>query len=323
MTGLIRMSSLLTVALMTLMMVVALPAFSATQAVGESSVPAHVKAPLIDDGVWMLGPGRQVYSDLQTARQAALNQQAAPLRMALERVRQELARLNLPQALAALNVQIAIITNNLADMTVPVDAVLWLPIDTELERVSLYLLPQNRAPARAAFRAGRIAAEQGDRAEAGTQLKLLVSFLHYDSGAFPLQRVRADIQSAWSSTSLPQPYWKGALEAVQSALGEIHWVTGVNAGALLSAYRDAVNAYVLWPQRRQAAINYLASAQQALSTLPDADALAADAQRLIKKNNLGEDDLKQFIADIGLRIDSERAAVREKLLKQLGNTKLR
>ncbi len=315
---------LVTVSLLVLMVVMGRPAFSDPQA-GRASEDM----PITDDGLQILGLGRQVYGDLQLARQAALNRQADQLRTALRRVRENLDRLNLPPALVALKAQAAIVTNNLADMTEPVDADLWVPIDAELEAVSLYLPAQTRAQARAAVRAGRIAAAKGERTAARTQLDLLVSFLQLETGAFPLQRVRADIQSAWSSASLPQPYWKGALEAVQSALGEIHWVTGVNARQLLSAYRDAVNAYVLWPEHKQAAIDNLIKAQKALSMLSDGAALAADADRLIKKSNLGlmgkndlgDDDLKQFVADIGRRIDSERAAARENLLERLSDTK--
>lgn len=266
-----------------------------------------------DDSGTILVLGRQVYADLQQARQAALNRQAGALRAALNSARENLAQLSLPPALMALKAQTQIVANNLADPTRPVDAGLWIPIDAELKAVSLYLAPENRAQAQVAAGAGRVAAAQGDRKLAGVQLNLLVSLLSHEVGAFPLQRVRADMQSAWSSASLPQPYWKGVLEAVQSALAEVHWVTGVNARPLLSAYTDATNAYVLWPQRKQSAIDYLGRAQQALSALPDGAGLAADAHRLMEKNNLGDADIKHLITAIGRRIDAERAAWREKL----------
>ena len=300
------------------------------QATANSSPPLLSKLSITDEGLPILGLGRQVYADLQLARQAALNHHAERLHIALRRVRENLARLNLPPALMALKAQTAIISNNLADTRGPVNADLWVPIDTELEGVSLYLPVQRRAQARAVVKAGRIAAKKGDRAAAGTQLDLLVSFLNYETGAFPLQGVRADLQSAWSSASLlPQPYWKGVLEAVQSALAEIYWVTGVNARPLLAAYNNAVNAYVLWPQRKQAAVDYLSKAQKALSILPDGATLAADAHRLIEKtnlglmgkNDLGDDDLKQFVAAIGRRIDSERVTAREKLLERFSGIK--
>jgi len=276
----------------------------------------------MDDSAQALALGRQVYADLQQARQAALNRQTGELRNALKSARDSLAQLSLPPGLRALKAETTIVANNLADTTKPVDADLWIPINTELDAVSLYLVPENWERARLAARAGRIAAEKGDRKMVGVQLNLLVSYLQRDMGAFPAQRVRADIQSAWWSASLPKPYWKGALEAVQSALGEVHWVNSVNARPLLSAYTDAVNAYVLWPQRKQTAIDYLGRAQQALSELPDGAVLAADAHRLMAKNNLGADDIKHLIDDIGQRIDAERAAWREKLLNQFAATKV-
>ncbi len=298
-------------------------------ATANRNSPVASNLPISDDGLQVLGLGRQVYSDLQLARRAALNHHAKRLHRALKRVQDNLARLNQPPALMALNAQTVIIGNNLADTSGPVDADLWVPIDTELEGVSLYLPLQNQAQARVAVKAGRIAAKKGDRATAATQLDLLVSFLNYETGAFPLQGVRADVQSAWSSAGLlPQPYWKGVLEAVQSALGEIYWVAGVNARPLLSAYNNAVSAYVLWPQRRQVAIDYLSKAQKVLSRLPDGAVLAADAHRLIEKTNLGvmgkkdlgDEDLKQFVVAIGRRIDRERVAARDKLLERFSGT---
>ncbi|MCG6867123.1 MAG: YfdX family protein [Thiogranum sp.] len=276
----------------------------------------------MDDSGQALALGRQVYADLQQARQAALNRQAGELRAALKSARQNLTQLDLPPGLMALKAQTNIVANNLADTARSMDADLWIPIDTELDAASLYFVPENRAQARAAARAGRIAAAKGDRKMAGVQLDLLVSYLPHAMGAFPLQRVRADIQSAWSSASLPQPYWKGALEAVQSALGEVRWVASVNARPLLEAYTDTINAYVLWPQRKQTAADYLGRAQEALSELPDGAALAADAHRLMEKSNLGDDDIKQLVDDIGQRIEAERAAWREKLLDRFVTTKV-
>jgi len=53
-----------------------------------------------------------------------------------------------------------------------------------------------------------------------------------------------------------------------------------------------------------------------------AGALAAEAHRLEEKNNLGDDDIKQLVDDIGQRIDAERAAWREKLLDRFVTTKV-
>ena len=298
------------------------PSGSVLLTVADRGASQHSQKPLVDDSGQALALGRQVYADLQQARQAALNRQAVELRAALNSAREDLVQLGLPPALMALRAETTIVANNLADTTCPVDADLWIPIDTELDAASPYLVPENRAQARAAASAGQIAAAKGDRKMAGVQLKLLVSYMPHEMGAFPLQRVRADIQSAWSSASLPKPYWKGALEAVQSALGEVHWVTSVNARPLLGAYTDAVNAYVLWPQHKPTAIDYLGRAQEELSELPDGSALAAEAHRLEEKNNLGDDDIKQLVDDIGQRIDAERAAWREKLLDRFVTTKV-
>lgn len=298
------------------------PHGSALSTTADRGASRYSQKPLMDDSGQALALGRQVYADLQQARQAALNRQAAELRAALNSAREDLVQLGLPPALMALRAETTIIANNLADTTSPVDADLWIPIDTELDAASSYLVPENRAQARAAASAGRIAAAKGDRKMAGVQLNLLVSYMPHEMGAFPLQRVRADIQSAWSSASLPQPYWKGALEAVQSALGEVHWVTSVNARPLLGAYTDAVNAYVLWPQHKPTAIDYLGRAQEELSELPNGSALAAEAHGLEEKNNLGDDDIKRLVDDIGQRIDAERAAWRERLLDRFVTRKV-
>jgi hypothetical protein len=278
------------------------------------AVDAVSKHPLTNDSDRLLALGRQVYADLQQARGAALNRQAGQLRAALESARAKITLLSLPPALVTLKAQMQIIANNLADTSRPVDADLWIPIDAELDKVSLYLAPENQVQAHIAAKAGRLAAVKGDRQMAGVQGELLVSYLQQTMGAFPLRPVSADIQSAWSSASLPQPYWKGALEAVQSALAEVRWVAGANADALLSAYTDTVNAYVLWPQRRQSAINSLGKAQSALSALPGGAGLAADVRAVMEKNNLGDDDIRHLVDAISRRIDSERAAWREKLL---------
>jgi len=298
------------------------PSGSVLLTMADRGASQHSQKPFMDDSGQALALGRHVYAALQQARQAALNRQTGELRAALKSARESLVQLSLPPALMALRAETTIVANNLADTTRPVDADLWIPIETELDAASLYLAPENRAQARAAARAGRIAAAKGDRKMAGVQLNLLVSYMPHEMGAFPLQRVRADIQSAWSSASLPQPYWKGVLEAVQSALGEVRWVTGVNARPLLGAYTDAVNAYVLWPQRKQTATDYLGRAQEALSELPDGAVLVAEAHRLVEKNNLGDDDIKQLVDDIGQRIDAERAAWREKLLDRFVTTKV-
>jgi hypothetical protein len=42
----------------------------------------------------------------------------------------------------------------------------------------------------------------------------------------------------------------------------------------------------------------------------------------MEKNNLGDDDIKQLVDDIGQRVDAERAAWREKLLDRLVTTKV-
>jgi hypothetical protein len=135
------------------------------------------------------------------------------------------------------------------------------------------------------------------------------------------EKVRAEVQLAWSFVSLPRPYWKGGLEAVESALVDVHGVTEANAWPLLGPYTDTASASALWPQFKHSEINYLDGALWALSKLQNGAALAADAHRLMRKD-FRDADIKQPIKANGQRITTERAAWRERMFEEFIATRV-
>ena len=76
----------------------------------------------------LLSLGRSVYTQLQRAREAALQKQVTNLRVALREARDTLQRLRLPAQLTALADELQVIRNDLADTSKPADADLWVPV---------------------------------------------------------------------------------------------------------------------------------------------------------------------------------------------------
>ena len=260
----------------------------------------------------MLALGRDIYRDLQSAHQAASAQQATTLRVRIREAREALDRLRLPADMMALEAQTKVIRDDIGNNGKAPDAGLWVPIEAELDSELVYLPPDSKADALAAVRSGKHAAERGDRTTAAAQLDRLIYAVRYQVAAFPLEPVRAAVESAWLAASRePAPDWIGARDALDRALADVHWVTHANnARDLLRAYSAALDADALWPHHRQAAIERLARAETALRRMPDSNGLADQAHRLARQATLSDADLKAFLHQVSGRLDQVQEAYR-------------
>lgn len=281
-------------------------------------VPAHYDPVL-------LALGRAVYADLQRARQAALDRESTNLRVAIREAGETVRRLQRPAAAASLQEQLAIIRNDLRDSSKNLDRELWVPVEAEIDDMLVYVPAAVKTRVHAAIRDAREATAQGDRQRVAAQLDIVTASLQYSVGIFPLGRVRADLAAAQASAVLEPPDWAGALEAVQSALATFHWYARAPAHALLAAYNDVVNAYVLatGPRLRDdqhwEIIGYLEQAQRALGRVPDGKALAAEAGALIDREvqPLGQD-IRPLLDHIQARMQAEQQQAEARYWMSIG-----
>lgn len=272
----------------------------------------------------LLTLGREVYANLQRARQAALERKSINLRVAIREADETVHRLLRPAEATPLHEQLEIIRNDLRDSHKNLDNELWVPVEAEIDDMLVYVPEDVKAQAHAAIRSAREAAAQGDRQRVAKQLDVVTSSLEYSLGIFPLGRVRADLGAAQASAALEPPDWTGALEAVQSALATFHWYVRAPAHALLSAYNDVVNAYVLaaGPRIRDdqqwEIIGYLARAHRELDRLPDGKALAAEAGALIEREQPQGRDIRSLLRHIQARMRAEQQQAEVRYWKSIG-----
>ncbi|MEZ5543467.1 MAG: YfdX family protein [Pseudomonadota bacterium] len=264
----------------------------------------------------LLALGRAVYADLQRARQAVLDRKTTNLYTALREASETVRRLQRPAEYAPLRAQLQIIRNDLADRGKQLDQTLWVPVMAEVDDVLVYLPGQAQARTRTALRQARAAAAAGTRGQVAAQLDVVTASLEYSLGVFPLDRVGADLDAARRSAGTKPPDWSGALEAVQSALAAFHWYTRVPARALLSAYNDAISAYVLATgpliadDQPLEITGYLARAERALGGLPDSQGLVARIRTLIERKEPGGAGIRQLLDAIQARIRAEQEQAR-------------
>ena len=263
----------------------------------------------------LLSLGRAVYADLQQARQAALNKEAANLWVSLQEARDTIQQLRIPSRLMALETQLRVIRNDLEDRGKALDDDLWVPVDAEIDEVLVYAPEEVKRKARTAVREGRAAAGKGDRGSAAAQLDVVTSSLKYSLGIFPLHEAERGLDAAEGAASLPKPDWAGALKAIQSVLAEFHWYTHLPTHELLAAYHDLVSAYALAsdpgfrPEQKQQELDYLAKAEKRLGNTPAGGPLAEEIRDQIGKHDASASDVKLLLGRLQAQILLERQGV--------------
>jgi len=275
----------------------------------------------------LLALGRSVYADLQRARQAALNRQSTNLMVALEEADDTIHRLALPPQDMALDAQLQVIRNDLKDRSKDLDQELWEPVGAEIDDVLVYAPDDIKKQTYEAVSQARAAAGKGDRAQAASQLDVIMASLHYSLGIFPLHDVKLDIESARASAAFSQPDWAGALEAVQSALATFHWYTRDSARGYLTAYDDVINAYILATEpefrsgQQYLVIRYLERARHRLESVPGGKQLATAAGRLIGMGTPLGSDIKPLLDRIQSEISRQRHAAEGRFWDSIGRDK--
>ncbi|OQX14117.1 MAG: hypothetical protein BWK73_10220 [Thiothrix lacustris] len=133
-----------------------------------------------------------------------------------------------------------------------------------------------------------------------------------DWALFPVQDVTADLDSAAAAANNDQPYWAGALEAIQSALATFHWYGQAPSANLLAAYTDALNAYAVAaapdfrPDQNQVIIDQLSKAAESLQNVANTADLQAATRALIDKVTPEKAEIKQLAYNIHLLITQQR-----------------
>jgi hypothetical protein len=272
----------------------------------------------------LLALGRSVYADLQRARQAALDRQATNLRVSIREARETVRRLLGPVEAEPLHEQLEIIRNDLRDRSKQLDSELWVPVEAEIDDTLVYVPESVRTQAHEAIRKAREAASQDDREGVAQQLDVVTSSMEYSLGIFPPGRVKANLESAAASASLSPPDWAAALEAVQSAMATFHWYTQLPVHALLDAYNDVVDAYVLaagpvmHDGQKWRIDRYLLRAQRDFERLPDNEALVSATQRLIEARQPQRQEIRALLGHVQERIHTEQAQSRDRYWKSIG-----
>lgn len=272
----------------------------------------------------LLALGRSVYADLQQARQAALDREVTNLRVAIREARDTVRRLQSPMEAKPLQEQLAIIRNDLRDSSKDLDEGMWVPVEAEIDATLVDVPEDVKARAHAAIHEARKAVAQADRQQVAEQLDIVTATMEYSLGVFPLGKVREDLDSAQASASLSPPDWTGTLEAVQSALASFHWYTQAPVHALLSAYSDAVNAYVLAAgpvirdDQRWEIIGYLTRVKKELEGAPDSRALLDEVGKLIDTEEPQGKEIRLLLAHIQERMRIEQAQSVAQYWKTIG-----
>jgi hypothetical protein len=254
----------------------------------------------------ILSEGRQVYDDLKDAEAAAQQHNTLDVRLALADTGRDLAALETPSAFRALEVQRKIIQGDLKKSEQLSENELWVPISAALEH-DLIVVPRSTAGQARYVSRKKTTAESAEKKSAMRPVNELMSAVRYDIQVFPLHKVQEDVNSARRSANLREPYWSGVVEAVRSALAQVHSFSNIQAHGLLQAYYLAADAYSLWPDQPEV-IRYLKKTAQELRKTggSDANVLAEHVEWLVKRNDLQPDELRFLVNDLRQHIQLQR-----------------
>jgi hypothetical protein len=287
--------------------------------------PVQADSPSIppDYNTYLLAQGKDVYAQLQIARQAALNHNQAGFISALGQAREALDKVQVPGQVKALDKQLGIIKQDLGKQGNKLDTGLWIPVEANLRDALVFSSDTLINKAAASAKKGMEAARNNDSDNAKVALGELVDVSTYNLGVFPLTKVKADLDSASAAADNDSPYWSGALEAVQSALATFHWYDEVPSHGLLAAYTDAVSAYTLasspnfLPAQRQSVIDQLGKAADELQKSPDTTELVAETRSLIDKVTPESGAIKRLLQHIQQQISDQRQQSEDQYLQNI------
>jgi hypothetical protein len=169
-----------------------------------------------------------------------------------------------------------------------------------------------KAKAREALRKGQAAAAQGNRAAASQEINSLATQIEYRAAGFPLDKVRADVHSAWEAARGAEPNWMAIAGSLKSALAEMHWVTRIEAYGLLRAYYETRDAAAILPDSPPQGKAYLRQAAKDLSETPGMAELAGKVLALAHKQGISVSDVREMVSKLGerLRLAQQQAAAR-------------
>jgi len=234
-----------------------------------------------------LARGRRVAADLKLALEAAQQQNSRNVRWAINDAHALLESFDTNVARQDLRRQIALIRQQIADTGKPLPAQLWLPIEAKLDHAVVGLPSTQIRAAQDAVHAGRLAAAANDRKALAGKLDILENVLDYRVGILPLAQIRGDVRSAEMSLLVRPTYWQGVIEAMETALSHLQWVTGVQASGWLIADEAALAAQdALAAQAPSRARVELARVAQSLQGIPNASRVAHDANELANQASL-------------------------------------
>jgi hypothetical protein len=240
----------------------------------------ETQAPLPGISQQTLALGREVYKDLMRVQRAAWRHDSIEARLALNDASRILDSFYEPAALRALRQQVDIIRLDLTKEGGRPEPGLWLPLKAELDQASIAVPTDHLNRAKQAVEEGQAAAATGDVKTAQQRLRVVEDVLDYRWSLLPLGKVRDDVNSAETALNVDPPYWKGAEQAMRSALAAVRWITTTDATGWLSAYEAAVDARFLLPKDPQGAQAALKRVASNLNELPDAAGLAKEARGL-------------------------------------------
>ncbi|MCW8800590.1 MAG: YfdX family protein, partial [Desulfobacter sp.] len=256
------------------------PSALLTQVTAGKELITETQASLPSISRQALAMGREVYNDLLQLQKSAERRDEINTRLVLHDASRTLDSFYEPAAARALHQQAAIIHHDLEKDGGKPEPGLWLPLEAELDGISITTPAEYIQHAKQAVTEGHAAVVKGDRSTAKQRLSVLEDVLDYRWGLLPLNKIRGDIHSAELALNPDPPYWKGVAEAAKSALASVRWVTTTDASGWLSAYEEAVNARFALPGSPQRARSALEKAADNLSSLPGAGLLAEKAHKL-------------------------------------------
>lgn len=294
-----------------------------SQSVDVAPVQANSLSIPPDYDTYLLAQGKEVYAQLLIAQQAALNKNKAGFSTALDMARDALDKVQVPAQVLALDKQLGIIKQDLGKQGDKLSSDLWIPVEAQLRDALVFSSDTIISNAAASAQQGVEAARNNDSNGVKAALDEVVDASTYNLGVFPLSKVKGDLDSAAAAANNDQPYWPGALEAVQSALATFHWYEQVPSHGLLKAYTDTVNAYVLassphfLPEQRQTVIDQLGKAADELAKSSDTTELQAETRALIDKVTPQSSEIKRLLRHIQQQISDQRQQSEDQYLQNI------
>lgn len=287
--------------------------------------PVQADSPNIppDYDAYLLSQGKEVYAQLLMARQAALNKNADGFINALGFAREALDNLQVPDQVKTLDKQLGIIKQDLGKQGGKLNSDLWVPVEAQLRSALIFNSDTIIDQAAASASKGVEAARNNDNSAVRAALDEVVQASTYNLGVFPLSKVKADLDAASAAADNDNPYWPGALEAVQSALATFQWYEQVPAHGLLAAYTDAVSAYALATSpnfridQRQSVLDLLGKAADELRQSPGAAELQIEIRALIDKVTPENSDIKLLLQHIQQQINQQRQQSEDQYLQTI------